>query len=161
FPDCTTSYLVMELVEGQHLDVWSGGLGPGDAAVARRLRLAVTLATPLSHPHNCRYVDQGGIQARGLMHRDLQPSNAIVRPADSPVILDFLLAHIHRLLDPRVVPAHLLRSAIDCVPSTAMGTPGFMAPEQERDGIVTEQTDVFGLGMTLLHVFVTNRLRDK
>jgi hypothetical protein len=29
-----------------------------------------------------------------------------------------------------------------------------MAPEQEREGIITVKTDVYGLGMTFLHLFV-------
>src|SRR5262249_35121407 len=33
--------------------------------------------------------------------------------------------------------------------TAAFGTPGFMAPEQERDGVVTVRSDIFGLGRTL------------
>jgi serine/threonine protein kinase len=66
-----------------------------------------------------------------------------------------LLINIQRLLDPRVVPTHLLASDFGSVPLTAAaGTPGFMAPEQEREGIVTAKTDIYGLGMTFLHLFV-------
>ncbi len=155
FADCSSVYLAMEYVAGVRLDEWSHGLQQSANPFAKRLRLAFTLAMSLSCTHSCRYLDEVGIEARGLLHGDLKPANVIVRPDDSPVIVDFLLIDIQRLLDPRVVPPHLLSSGFESDRLTLLyGTPGFMAPEQEREGVVTVKTDIYGLGMTLLHLFV-------
>lgn len=61
-------------------------------------------------------------------------------------LLDFLQLDVQRLIDPRVLSPDVLK---DPTPITAMlGTPGFMAPEQERHGIVTVATDIYSLGIT-------------
>jgi serine/threonine protein kinase len=45
-----------------------------------------------------------------------------------------------------VLSPDLLKNATTI--TAALGTPGFMAPEQERHGIVTVATDTYGLGVT-------------
>lgn len=88
-----------------------------------------------------------------MLHGDLKPANILVRSDDSPVLIDFLIIDVQRLLDPRVVPPHLCSDfEADCI-TAAFGTPGFMAPEQEREGVVTVRTDIYGLGRTLQYLF--------
>ena len=49
---------------------------------------------------------------------------------------------------------------MDLEPGTEpLGTPGFMSPEQESDGILTTAGDVYGLGITLCHLFQPNAKR--
>ncbi|WP_307826738.1 serine/threonine-protein kinase [Streptomyces pactum] len=74
------------------------------------------------------------VHAHGLVHRDLKPSN-ILLTADGPRVIDFGIAH----------------STADTaltVTGTALGTPGFMAPEQlaMNRPRVTGAADVFALG---------------
>jgi len=57
-----------------------------------------------------------------------------------------MMVDIHRALDPTIRERLATRGA---ALTEAFGTPGFMAPEQEREGIVTVRTDVYGLGATL------------
>ena len=57
-----------------------------------------------------------------------------------------MMVDVHRALDP-TVRERLCHSAGD--QTAVFGTPGFMAPEQEREGIVTVRTDIYGLGATL------------
>ncbi len=67
---------------------------------------------------------------------------------------DFCMIDVSRLLDPKVVPTSVLRSASVERPITAaFGTPGFMAPEQEHEGIVNGKTDIFGWGVTFRCLF--------
>lgn len=72
----------------------------------------------------------------GVLHRDIKPSNILlVEPDDRVVLIDFGIARIADTI------SSLTRTGL------AIGTPGFMSPEQargERD--VTTATDVFALG---------------
>ncbi|MEU4965811.1 serine/threonine-protein kinase [Streptomyces smyrnaeus] len=75
------------------------------------------------------------IHAEGLLHRDLKPSNVMLA-ADGPRVIDFGIA---RTMDATV----LTRTG------TAIGTSGFMAPEQAEGGQVGPASDVFSLGAVL------------
>ncbi len=69
-----------------------------------------------------------------VIHRDLKPSNVLVTPGGKPVLLDFGIA--------RAGASTLTQTA------TAMGTPDYMAPEQELDAKrVDRRTDVYALGV--------------
>lgn len=72
------------------------------------------------------------VHQAGLIHRDLKPANVLLA-ADGPRVIDFGIAHA-------------ANSSTLTGKGHAIGTPGFMAPEQIRGGKVSEATDVFGLG---------------
>ncbi|WP_327701174.1 bifunctional serine/threonine-protein kinase/transporter substrate-binding domain-containing protein [Streptomyces decoyicus] len=79
------------------------------------------------------------VHAHGLVHRDLKPSN-ILLTAEGPRVIDFGIAH----------------SAADTAlttTGTALGTPGFMAPEQlvMTGPKVTGAADVFALGGVIVY----------
>lgn len=152
-----TCFLVMEYIQGVDLRTWSRRL-EGDAnIIKRRLQIAIQIAKALMAAHETSYIDSTGFEVRGVLHGDLKPENILVTSNGVVKLLDFLLVDIHRLMDPRVIPEYasaLLDIRGVHVPLTgAYGTPGFMAPEQIREGIVTHKTDVFGLGATYEHLF--------
>jgi serine/threonine protein kinase len=73
----------------------------------------------------------------GVVHRDLKPSNILLSPK-GPRIIDFGIAW--------ATGASTLTHV-----GTAVGSPGFLAPEQVRGAAVTPATDVFAFGATLAY----------
>ncbi len=118
-------YLVMELVEGRPLArLLDGGPLPLDQV----LRIAGELAAALAAVHAAR-----------IIHRDVSPSNCLLRPGDHGLCLvDFGLA---RRLDRRTATSGRIA-----------GTPLYMAPETVSGGAVDFRTDVYAFGVTLFEM---------
>ncbi|MDT0345589.1 serine/threonine-protein kinase [Streptomyces litchfieldiae] len=77
------------------------------------------------------------VHEAGVVHRDLKPSNILLSPK-GPRIIDFGIAWS--------TGASTLTHV-----GTAVGSPGFLAPEQVRGQPVTPASDVFSLGATLAY----------
>ena len=129
-----SSYLVMELLRGRSLSdrlVERGGRISEDEL----LRIALPLAEALSAVH-----------AAGVIHRDLKPSNLfLVREDDggeTVKILDFGIARVE---------CEVMRITNLGAP---MGTPGYMAPEQEAGGEADARADLYSLGATFYECLV-------
>ncbi|HEY4057986.1 MAG TPA: protein kinase, partial [Kofleriaceae bacterium] len=78
----------------------------------------------------------------GKLHRDLKPSNVLVTPHGRTALLDFGLV----LQVSEGDPEHL-----------AVGTPGYMSPEQAADQTLTEASDWYGVGCMLYEALVGRR----
>lgn len=162
-PDGRTFYC-MKYVEGQTLDRHMDEL-----PLRQRLQLLQRIAEPLAFAH-----------ARGIIHRDLKPGNIMVGAFGEVLIMDWGLAKVIAKavssLPKTFAPENaaiarteedsrsqdfsqpVVRSAITAH-GTVLGTPGYMAPEQERGdvGLIDQRTDVFGLGSILQYMMRDQR----
>ncbi len=93
-------------------------------APARVARWGARLARALEYAH-----------ARGIVHRDVKPSNVRIGPEDRPVLLDFGIARD--------------ASAESTITGPMLGSPHYAAPEQIRGEPADGRADVYGLGATL------------
>lgn len=116
-------WIVMDLLAGQTLAEAMPTLPRSE-----KLRILETVARAVDHAHG-----------RGVIHRDLKPANVILQPDGEPVLTDFGLA---RLAGGRGLT----------LPGSALGTPGYMAPEQGRGGTVGAAADIWSLGVMLYAV---------
>src|SRR5438552_2903011 len=124
--------IIMEYIRGVTLDsllLRNGRLGP-----ARVGRLLGQLCEVLQAAH-----------AEGIIHRDLKPSNLMVIDHDTPYekikVMDFGLA---TLLDPNT-----LKKVTDTNNEFAVGTPGYMCPEQVRGEEMGPPGDLYSVGIIL------------
>ena len=135
-----TKFLVMERVEGETL---ARRLSRGPLPVDEALEVSCEIASGVEAAH-----------AAGVVHRDLKPGNVMFRPDGKIKVLDFGLARevgtsvasLDKLLDEhdsRSAAANLTQEGL------ALGTPGYMSPEQVRGKPLDRRTDVFSLGCIL------------
>jgi outer membrane protein assembly factor BamB len=121
-PDDDPPWLATSYVPGPSLLEAVGAYGPlPEPAV---WRLAAGLAEALRAVH-----------ARGLVHRDLKPTNVLLA-TDGPRVIDFGVA---RALDATSLTAT----------GITFGTPSYMSPEQAEGRPAGPASDVFALGSTL------------
>ncbi len=134
-PDGRTWY-VMKRVQGRRLDEHAAGLSLPD-----RLRIVQRLGEAVAFAH-----------ANGVIHRDLKPANVMVGPFGEVLVMDWGVAKAGPL-PPALSPPSSPREGETpgTASGTVVGTPGYMAPEQERGEIdrVDERSDVYGLGRIL------------
>jgi eukaryotic-like serine/threonine-protein kinase len=126
-------YLVLEHVDGEHIDRHCDGAGLG---IEARIRLFLDVLAAVEHAH-----------AHLIVHRDLKPSNVLVRGDGEVKLLDFGIA---KLLESDAGGGEA--TSITREGGRAL-TPEYAAPEQLTGGPITTATDVYSLGV-LLHLLL-------
>ncbi len=125
--------LVLEEVQGVALSEAVGR----PFELARFLELAVALTSTLAEIH-----------LRGVIHKDLKPSNIIVLPSGEPRIIDFGAATLQRTEHVDAAQTHLIE-----------GTLAYMSPEQtgRMNRSVDYRTDFYSLGVTFYELLTGAR----
>lgn len=125
-------YFAMELVEGRPITTYCR-----EENMNRRniLRLFAEVCGAIHYAHQ-----------RGVIHRDLKPTNILVDAAGHVKILDFGLA---RLMDEDLRLGESLTGH-----GRVQGTPSYMSPEQAmgRSDEIDVRTDVYALGVILFEL---------
>jgi len=129
-------YLVLEHVEGEHIDRYCD---QRTLDVEARVRLFLDVLAAVAHAH-----------ANLIVHRDLKPSNVLVSQDGQVKLLDFGIA---KLLEGEGEAGEATMLTVEG--GRAM-TPEYAAPEQVTGAPVTTATDVYALGV-LLYVLLTGQ----
>ncbi len=155
-------FIAMELLEGQTLRdlISTADLSESQTqsyglplSLAALLDIALQIAAGMGAAHK-----------RGIIHRDIKPANIFITSFGQAKILDFGLAKLEELESPesglstpdgnhskQSLNLKLTRTGV------AMGTAGYMSPEQVRGERQDSRTDLFSFGLVLYEMAAGQR----
>ena len=126
-------YYTMELVEGERLNEYLHSHAP---SLAERINIVKIVAEAVSYANG-----------KNVVHRDLKPQNILVDAEGQPHIVDFGISK--RLGLSESAPGR--DDSPPGSPEGAIGTLGYIAPEQEAGVTVDARADVYALGGVLFN----------
>jgi len=142
-----TTFLVMELVEGEDL---SERIKRGPISIEEATAIALQIAEALEAAHE-----------QGIVHRDLKPANIKLRPDGTVKVLDFGLA---KAWDADTEGANLSMSPTLTAHATAagviLGTAAYMAPEQAAGIAADRRADIWAFGVVFWEMLTGHKLFD-
>ncbi len=147
WPDGTPFY-AMKLVSGRPLRE----LIAERKTVAERIGLlhhVIAVADAIAYAHG-----------RNVIHRDLKPANIIVGDFGETVVIDWGLAKDLTVADEPPGPGIQSRATDRELTQVGavLGTPAYMAPEQERGEPVDQRADVYAIGVMLWELCAPTRI---
>ena len=145
-------FIAMEFLEGQTLESRIGGQ---PLPTLELLDLAIQISEGLEAAYT-----------RGIVHRDIKPSNIFVTARSQCKILDFGLAKLQesdaaderRTVAAQTLPNEEMLSNLTLTHTgVAIGTAGYMSPEQIRGEKLDARTDLFSFGLVLYEMATGKR----
>ena len=143
-------FISMELLEGQTLEQRIGGM---PLPTEELLKLGMQIVEALEAAHT-----------RGFLHRDIKPSNIFVTTRGEAKILDFGLAKLQgsepsepKATAPAQTETNQVTNLRLTLTGAAMGTAGYMSPEQVRGEKLDARTDLFSFGLVLYEMATGKR----
>jgi serine/threonine protein kinase len=136
-------YYVMKLVRGQRLDAFLNEA----MSLPDRLRLFLRICDAVAFAHS-----------HDVIHRDLKPSNIMIGDFGEVLVIDWGLAKVlsgtetaRAAVPPKDASMRGITRSDRTLHGDVLGTPGFMAPEQEYGHVesIDQRTDVYALGILL------------
>jgi eukaryotic-like serine/threonine-protein kinase len=124
-------FLVMDLIEGEDLAARLDQTGPLPATEVARIGLDIARGLGVAH-------------IRGIVHRDVKPSNILLARDGRAMITDFGIAR-------------LAADAEGALPGTTLGSVQYFSPEQAQGLTTTPASDVYGLGLVLYEALTGRR----
>jgi serine/threonine protein kinase len=128
-------YIVTDFIPGQTLEQ----ICKGDNVKPSRLRWkeAARMLAPVAHALAYAHT-------QGIVHRDVKPSNILVREDGQPMLVDFGIAKLLEAED----TIHLTGTGF------GIGTPEYMAPEQCLGKEVDGRADTYSLGVVYYRLVI-------
>jgi serine/threonine protein kinase len=123
--DGDNCYIVMELIEGGNtLKTYChpNKLLPFELVI----EIVFKCAKALDYAHR-----------NGVIHRDIKPTNILIDDNQDVKIADFSIAHI------------MSADTTNTMPMGFVGSPRYMSPEQVQEDVISNQTDLFSLGIVM------------
>jgi eukaryotic-like serine/threonine-protein kinase len=158
-------FLVMPLLEGQTLREVIAAAPPDEPPfeVNKLLTVAIQILNGLTAAHH-----------RGIVHRDIKPANIFITTQGQVKVLDFGLAKLSQFIQETEEDAEFVglhdtqqrgyRGRLAVKPDlfysqtgTAIGTAGYMSPEQVRGAALDGRTDLFSCGVVLYEMATGRR----
>jgi serine/threonine-protein kinase len=118
-------FLAMEYVAGKPLDAFIKSGEP--MPLKGKLAIAAGIAAALDHAHS-----------RGIVHRDVKPGNVMLTLDHKPKLMDFGIA--------KRDDASLTQTG------TFLGTPSYASPEQIKEGLASNRSDIFSFGVLVFEL---------
>lgn len=135
-------FIVMEYIKGETLNdlLQKEGIG-----IKRAVEIIESVAEALAEAHS-----------RGIIHRDIKPTNVAINDRGQVKVLDFGLAKTFREEPYAHSPEAQTQLATQTQSGIVVGTPLYLSPEQAIGGHVDARSDIFALG-ALLYECITGQ----
>lgn len=124
--DDDSYYIIMEYVKGRTLKELISEKGSLDPVSA--VRIAIGIVSALKHAHG-----------RGIIHCDIKPHNILLDENNTPKVADFGIARA-------------ITTATMTYTAAVIGSVHYLSPEQVRGEKISEQSDLYSLGIVLFEM---------